>query len=120
LTFDIHTSAQPSRDKLSGLSRKAKRRKMTMEEDKELGDNKSVNAAIRSAKKAARPAKIGVPERKDSKSPKKKRKVSVRSGNTFDSDFGQKSKSREGVRSKKGDAVKLGKTGGKKGKGGRK
>ena len=89
-----------------------------MDEDKELGDNKSLNAAIRSAKKAARPAKIGVPERKDSKSPKKKRKV--RSGNTFDSDFGQKSKSREGVRSKKGDAVKLGKTGGKKGRGGRK
>lgn len=94
---------------------------MTMEEDNELGDNKSLNAAIRSAKKAARPAKIGVPERKDSKSPKKKRKVSVRSGNTFDSDFGQKSKSRgEGVRSKKGDTVKLGKTGGKKAKGGKK
>ena len=88
-----------------------------MEEDKELGDNKSLNAAIRSAKKSARPAKIGVPDRKDSKS-SKKRKVSVRSGNTFDSDFGQKSKSREGVRSKKGDAVKLGKTGGKKRKGG--
>ena len=90
-----------------------------MEEDKELGDDKSLNAAIRSAKKAARPAKIGVPEQKDSKSLKKKCK-SVRSGNTFDSDFGQKSKGWEGVRSKKGDAVKLGKTGGKKGKGGRK
>ena len=90
-----------------------------MEEDKEVGD-KTLNAAIRSAKKAARPAKIGVPERKDSKSPKK-RKVSVRPGNTFDSDFGQKSKSRgEGVRSKKGDAVRLGKTGGKKTKGRRK
>ena len=88
-----------------------------MEEDEELGDNKSLNAAIRSAKKAARPAKIGVPERKDSKPPKKKRKVPARSGNTFDSDFGQKSKSREGVRAKKGNAVKLGKTGGKKGKG---
>jgi ATP-dependent RNA helicase DDX27 len=87
-----------------------------MEEDNELGDNKSLNAAIRSAKKAARPAKIGVPERKDSKPPKKKRKVSARSKNTFDSDFGQKSKS-EGVRAKRGDIVKLGKTGGKKGKG---
>ena len=91
-----------------------------MEEDNELGDNKSLNAAIRSAKKAARPAKIGVPERKDSKPPKK-RKVSVRSGNTFDSDFGQKMKSRgEGVRSKKGDTVKLGKASRKKAKGGRK
>lgn len=85
-----------------------------MEEDEELGDNKSLNAAIRSAKKAARPAKIGVPERKDSKPPKKKRKASARSGNTFDSDFGQKSKSREGVRAKKGNAVELGKTGSKK------
>lgn len=91
-----------------------------MEEDKELGDNKSVNAAIRSAKKAARPAKIGVPERKVSKPPKKKRKVTARSGNTFDSDIGQKSTSREGVRAKKGDTVKLGKTSGKKGKGRRK
>lgn len=94
---------------------------MTMEEDKELGDDKSLNAAIRSAKKAARPAKIGVPERKNSKSPKKQRKVSARSGNTFENDFGRKLKSRgEGVRSKKGDTVKLGKTGGKKGKRGRK
>ena len=89
---------------------------MTLEEDKELGDNRSLNAAIRSAKKAAQPAKIGVPERKDSKSLKKKRKVSARSGNTFDSDFGQKSKNREGVRAKRGDTVKLGKAGGKKGK----
>lgn len=88
-----------------------------MDEDKELGDNKFLNAAIRSAKKAARPAKIGVPERKDSKPPKKKRRVSARSGGTFDSDIGQKSKSREGVRAKKGDAIKLGKTGGKKRKG---
>jgi len=87
-----------------------------MEDDKELGDNKSLSAAIRSAKKAARPAKIGAPERKDSK-PSKKGKVSARFGKTFDSDFGQKSKSREGVRAKKGDAVKLGKAGGKKGKG---
>jgi ATP-dependent RNA helicase DDX27 len=90
---------------------------MMMEEDEELGDNKSLNAAIRSAKKAARPAKIGVPERKDSKSPKNKRKVSARSRNTFDNDFRQKSTSREGVRAKKGDTIKLGKTGGRKGKG---
>ena len=81
---------------------------MAREADEELGDNKSLNAAIRSAKKAARPAKIGVPERKDSKPPKK-RKVSARSGNAFDSDFGQKSKGREakkGREVKKGDAVK--------------
>ncbi|KAF8158306.1 P-loop containing nucleoside triphosphate hydrolase protein [Crassisporium funariophilum] len=108
---------KPKRDKLAGLSRKAKRRKMTMEEDKELGDDKGISAAIRSAKKAARPAKIGVPERKDSKPSKKKRKVSLkdaRTGNAFGSDYGQKSTSREGIRAKKDDAVRLGKKGGNK------
>jgi len=34
-----------------------------MEADKELGDSKSINAAIRSAKKASRPGKTGLPER---------------------------------------------------------
>ena len=75
---------------------------MTREDDEELGDNKLLNAGIRSAKKAARPAKIGVLERKDSKPPKK-RKVSARSRNAFDSDFGGKSKGRK---AKKGDVVK--------------
>ncbi|KDR82696.1 hypothetical protein GALMADRAFT_238187 [Galerina marginata CBS 339.88] len=109
---------KPKRDKSSGLSRKAKRRKMIMEEDKELGDSKSLNAAIRSAKKAARPPKIGEPERKVSKPSKKKQKSSPkkpRTGSSFESDLGQKSKSsREGIRAKKGDAVKLGKKGGNK------
>ena len=51
LLLTIH---QLKRDKLSGLSRKAKRRKLAMEADKELGDSKSINAAIRSAKKASK------------------------------------------------------------------
>ena len=70
LLLTIH---QLKRDKLSGLSRKAKRRKLAMEADKELGDSKSINAAIRSAKKASRLGKTGLPERvkpKEAKTPK--------------------------------------------------
>lgn len=110
---------QPKRDKMSGLSRKAKRRKMIMEEDKEFGDSKSMNASIRAAKKAARPAKIGVPEKKPSR-PVKKHKSTAKKSRTdsvFSSELGQKAKatpSREGIRAKKDDAVKLGKKGGGK------
>ncbi|KAF8908956.1 P-loop containing nucleoside triphosphate hydrolase protein [Gymnopilus junonius] len=109
---------KPKRDKFSGLSRKAKRRKMIMEEDKELGDDNALNAAIRSAKKAARPPKIGEPERKPSRPLKKKQKSSSkkpRTGGMFENDMGQKSRaSNEGIRAKRGDAVKLGKKAGKK------
>ncbi|KAF8642276.1 hypothetical protein AX16_009549 [Volvariella volvacea WC 439] len=69
------------RDKFSGLSRRAKRRKMAQEEDEELGDKRSLNAAIRSAKKAARPTKIGLtpPTRiQNGKARKDKQKKSVR------------------------------------------
>ncbi|KAF7969342.1 hypothetical protein HWV62_27671 [Athelia sp. TMB] len=104
---------KPKRDKFSGLSRKAKRRKMAREDDDELGDRGAVHAAIRSAKKAARPAKIGVPEKRPTKSKSKVRKsgpkrVTARAGGAFDSDIGQKGGSagrREGVRAKKGDTV---------------
>lgn len=68
---------KPKRDKHSGLTRKAKRRKLAMETDNELGDSMSINAAIRSAKKASRPTKIGVPERvKPKKGSTKPRKSS--------------------------------------------
>ncbi|GLB36171.1 putative DEAD-domain-containing protein [Lyophyllum shimeji] len=73
----------PKRDKFAGLSRKAKRRKMIMEEDAETGDQKSLNAAIRSAKKSARPPKIGVPEKRLSKTKAKsahRKKATFRSG----------------------------------------
>ncbi|KAF4617460.1 hypothetical protein D9613_006091 [Agrocybe pediades] len=115
---------KPKRDKMSGLSRRAKRRKMIMEEDKELGDSKVLNASIRAAKKAARPAKIGEPEKKPSRPVKKKQKQKSGSkkpftGSLFDSELGQKAKatsSREGIRARKDDAVKLGKkAGGKSG-----
>jgi len=92
---------------------------MAMEEDKELDDNKAVNAAIRSAKKSNRPQKIGIPERRESKSSKKISKPSprkARTGGAFESDLGRKPKAREGIRSRKDDAVKLGKKGGSKGK----
>jgi len=49
---------KPKRDKSSGISRKAKRRKMTLEEDKEVGDSGVLKAAIRSAKRSSRPSKI--------------------------------------------------------------
>jgi len=70
LSLTIH---QLKRDKLSGLSRKAKRRKLAIEADKELGDSKSINAAIRSAKKASRAGKTGLPDRvkpKEAKTPR--------------------------------------------------
>lgn len=107
-------SIQPKRDRFSGLSRKLKRRKMAKEEDEEMGDEKALNAAIRSAKKSARPNKIGVLEKRvvklsKGKAKKSARKVTARTGGAFDRDLGQKASSgggrTEGVRAKKSDAV---------------
>jgi len=83
-----------------------------MEEDKELGDEKAVNAAIRMAKKSARPSKIGVPLPAKTSNKKAKRRP-LRDGSAFERDLGQKAKNQEGIRAKKGDTVKLGKKGGK-------
>ncbi|KAJ7786333.1 DEAD-domain-containing protein [Mycena metata] len=108
---------KPKRDKLSGLTRKAKRRKLAMQEDEELGDDRATHAAIRSAKKAARPPKIGtlIPRPPSKKAKRSTRKVTARTGGAFDRDLGQKGGSGEGVRSKKGDAVgRLGKKVGKR------
>lgn len=57
---------------------------MAIEADKESGDSKMINAAIRSAKKASRPTKIGLPEpaRPKPKSAPKKSKSS------FDQELG--------------------------------
>lgn len=101
-------SLQPKRDKFAGLTRKAKRRKMALEADKELGEAGAVNAAIRSAKKAARPAKIGIPDHRNvpvSKRRKTKKGVSRTGGNTFDRDLSSKAARGEGVHAKKGDAI---------------
>jgi ATP-dependent RNA helicase DDX27 len=80
---------------------------MIMEEDAEMGDEKALNAAIRSAKKSARPSKIGVPEKRPFKTkPKSKpRRVTSRVGGAFDRDIEQKAGRREGVRAKKNDAI---------------
>jgi len=91
---------------------------MIIAEDEELGDQKSLNASIRFAKKAARPAKIGIPERGGLHAAKKKNKSSTknpRGGGNFESDLSQKSKSREGIRARRDDAVKVGTKGGGKG-----
>jgi ATP-dependent RNA helicase DDX27 len=97
---------------------------MAMADDEELGGGGAVKAAIRSAKKAARPAKIGVPEKRTSKSKAKNtksgvRRVTARAGGVFDRDLEQKGGTsggrREGVRAKKGDAIGgMGKKGGKR------
>jgi len=76
-----------------------------MEEDET--DQRAVGASIRSAKKAMRPTKIGMPEarpqetkaKKTRGGPKKQKKTSF-----FESDLGQHTKT-EGIRAKKGDSV---------------
>lgn len=126
---------QPKRDKYAGLSRRTKRRKMAMEEDE--GESGAVRAAVRSAKKAQRPTKIGLPEARSAIGKKakakaksrdrgrEKRKVAGAKG-VFDRDLGEKRKSvsggggaREGARANKGDKIGgMGKKGPKsKGKG---
>lgn len=88
---------------------------MTMEEDEEAGDEKALKAAIRSAKKSARPSKIGVPEKRPSKGFKSKGKPRRVTSHTsaFERDIDQKAGRREGVRAKKGDAIgRMGKKGG--------
>ncbi|KAJ7225495.1 DEAD-domain-containing protein [Mycena pura] len=108
---------KPKRDKFSGLTRKAKRRRLALEEDEELGDGRAMQAAIRAAKKSSRPAKIGVPI---ARPPTKKAKVSqpkvtAQRGSGFGKDLSQKSGGGEGVRSQRGDAVgRLGKKVGKR------
>ncbi|KAH9898412.1 DEAD-domain-containing protein [Cubamyces lactineus] len=101
---------KPKRDKFAGLSRRAKRRKMAMEED-DAAESGAIRAAVRSAKKASRPAKIGEPERRTAPSKKKDKKKAARSktvtkqkGGAFDKDMGQRPV-REGVRAKKGDVI---------------
>ena len=104
----------PKRDKFAGLSRRAKRRKLAMEEDN-AGESGAARAAVRSAKKAARPTKIGIPEPRQGKSAKsksqekKKRRpgpVTSKQG-VFDREMGEKRKAHvsEGVRSNKADRI---------------
>ncbi|RPD82565.1 DEAD-domain-containing protein [Lentinus tigrinus ALCF2SS1-7] len=100
---------KPKRDKFSGLSRRAKRRKIAMEDDAE--ETGAIRAAVRSAKKASRPAKIGEPERRKTSTKKDKKKKAARSrgattqqSGAFAKEMGQRT-AREGVRAKKGDVI---------------
>lgn len=95
----------PKRGKFAGLSRRAKRRKLTAEVDQAIGDTGAVGAAIRSAKKNARPRKIGLPEQ-NSKPRKTARSRSKSAGakTGFDRDLGQRGQ-HEGIRAKKGDKI---------------
>jgi len=100
---------KPKRDKFAGLSRRVKRRKMAMEEDEGAADSVAIRSAVRSAKKAARPKKIGEPESRQPRSKKaekkSKRKASARASRGFEKDLGQRTTTREGVRAKKGDVI---------------
>ena len=74
---------------------------MLIEEDKKIGDHKSVDAAIRSAKKAARPSKIGVPEKGQVNRKKKPKQRLSKIRGAFDQDFDQRASGREGLRAKR-------------------
>ncbi|KAG6851047.1 hypothetical protein H0H93_002939 [Arthromyces matolae] len=93
---------KPKRDKFAGLSRKAKRRKLAIEEDAKTDDSRGINAAIRSAKRSAQPTKIGLPER--TKKPNTKSRKGKSRG-TFDRDLERKAGNREGARAQKTDAI---------------
>jgi ATP-dependent RNA helicase DDX27 len=95
---------------------------MAMEEDREAGTEKAVSAAIRSAKKAAKPSKIGHVAKPSTPSKARGGKpgaLSARSGKkgAFDTDFGSRAKNQEGVRAVKGSKPNLNKK--MKGKGGK-
>lgn len=80
---------------------------MAMEVDKELGDNAGLNAAIRSAKKAARPGKIGLALNKGPTQLKHgpMSKARSRTDSAFEQDLSGRRARHEGIRAKKGDAV---------------
>ncbi|KAG8689904.1 nucleolar DEAD-box protein required for synthesis of 60S ribosomal subunit [Ceratobasidium sp. 394] len=99
---------KPKRDKFSGLTRRAKRRKLAREADAEFNDTHATEAAVRSAKRAQRPGKIGEPFKpsKVAKGKKEKKKAKGKVGG-FDRDMGdRRAGAREGMRAKKGEGVK--------------
>lgn len=94
-------------------------------EEEDSGETGAIRAAIRSAKKIQRPAKIGekqtaLPSSKQKAKNKARRQkvISSRSTSAFDKDLGQRTSTvsaREGVRAKKGDKIGgMGKKGGKR------
>ncbi|KAK2461899.1 hypothetical protein APHAL10511_006362 [Amanita phalloides] len=87
------------RDRLSGLSRKAKRRKMSTEEEKEGGDKRALDAAIRLAKRSNRPAKIGAMEKNVNNHKIKPSKR--RTGSSFDRETSWRKGKSEGGKAKR-------------------
>jgi len=75
---------------------------MATEEDET--DQRAIGASIRNAKKASRPAKIGMPEAKPRKMRGTSKKQKKAKASSFDHDLGQRAKT-EGIRAKKGDSV---------------
>lgn len=78
---------------------------MAMKEDET--DLRAIGASVRSAKKAMRPTKIGLPEPKPRKIMAKKTQdgsKKQKNASSFDHDLGQRVKT-EGIRAKKGDSV---------------
>ncbi|KAH7104364.1 DEAD-domain-containing protein [Auriculariales sp. MPI-PUGE-AT-0066] len=108
-------SEKPKRDNFSGLSRRAKRRKIAIEEDAaDRAGRNSNNAAIRAAKKSSRPPKIGEPlaQSKVGKNAKRAAKKDRAKTRSFDSDMGSRGGgggasggAREGARAKRGDKI---------------
>jgi ATP-dependent RNA helicase DDX27 len=101
---------KPKRDKFSGLTRRAKRRKLAREADAEFNDTRATDAAVRSAKRAQRPSKIGEPL-KPSKIAVGRKKEKKKAGRSkirgFDKDLSDRGAgAREGMRAKKGEGVK--------------
>ncbi|CAE7060779.1 unnamed protein product [Rhizoctonia solani] len=98
---------KPKRDKFSGLTRRAKRRKLAREADAEFNDRYATDAAIRSAKRAQRPGKIGEPVKKFDPKASKKNKTKLRKAG-FDRDLADRgsAQAREGMRAKKGEGIK--------------
>ncbi|WWC92760.1 ATP-dependent RNA helicase DRS1 [Kwoniella dendrophila CBS 6074] len=104
---DKKDKKEVKRGKYDGLSRKAKRRKMAIEEDQaDQQSSKSTSIAIRNAKKASRPVKIteSLPKPKSTSSSSSKKSGKVGGGgkkrSAFDDNNKSSSKSHEGMRAK--------------------
>jgi ATP-dependent RNA helicase DDX27 len=72
---------------------------LALEADKDFRDTKSLNAAIRSAKKLNRPQKIGLVEQRSSSS--KKKGIGKKRRDMFETELGRNAKTKEGVRPRK-------------------
>ncbi|KIO08266.1 hypothetical protein M404DRAFT_14340 [Pisolithus tinctorius Marx 270] len=103
----------PKREKYAGLSRKAKRRKIALDAEKESGEKGAIDAAIRSAKREARAGKISKIQPRTGGRKKAIPKITSRAGSAFAQDLSVKAR-REGIRARKGDKI-----GGMSRKGGR-